>query len=142
MNRVFKFRVWDTRLKRYIDFGCFHGQLNYDDFLLTTTGELFAVAPYEKEDFVIQQFTGFKDKKGREIYEGDVLRSHSKFLVGFGQYKDAEHEGHTGFWLKSEKFNSEPFGFGEWYDEKISEKYEVVGNIFENPELTKLFGEI
>jgi uncharacterized phage protein (TIGR01671 family) len=84
------------------------------------------------------QFTGLKDKKGKEIYEGDFVRFPICPVHGRGtdasrcvswsghQYTltrvvNSEYE--TDYWL----------GYG---DHEIEfEKLEVIGNIYENPEL-------
>lgn len=91
------------------------------------------------QNYKIMQFTGLKDKNGKEIYEGDIVKinAHS-YDFGFEKDRIGEIrfiEGCFGFYKQlSEKeylFNelSTEFGYGEL------EYYEVIGNIYENPEL-------
>lgn len=74
-------------------------------------------------DIILMQYTGLKDKNGKEIYEGDIVDTgewHGKSEVFFmnGSYKI--------------KGRSSSVGFGQ-----MSKKSEVIGNIYENPELLK-----
>jgi hypothetical protein len=71
----------------------------------------------------IMQFTGLFDKNGLEIYEGDVIKS----FLGRVAVVEWEKEGRfLGFTVGSERkiiyINREP-------------KVEIIGNIYENPEL-------
>lgn len=77
--RDIKFRVWDTELKEYSAF------TNRDPMLDLSNNRLVFWERAEKgpdiiqtdasERFVLQQYTGFKDIHGKEIYEGDFVKS-------------------------------------------------------------------
>lgn len=78
------------------------------------------------------QYTGFKDKHGKEIYEGDILKNN---FVYFGPLVSKLHvvywvDSNAAFATKQPLLNKE---------DTVSPKHwkylEVVGNIFENPEL-------
>lgn len=82
----------------------------------------------------MMEFTGLKDKNGKEIWEGDVV---VKWWVSItGNTKVNEGQGVV-------KFNKGKFYYvsqggtvlldGHEYD--ISDKLEVIGNVYENPEL-------
>ena len=78
---------------------------------------------------IIMQFTGLHDKNGKEIYEGDLL----KHYPGFGcewtvRYSQVVYEG-ASFW---QKHKSIAFVLDD-HDQHL----EVIGNIYENPELLK-----
>ena len=92
----------------------------------------------------VGQFTGLKDKNGVEIYEGDIVKinAHS-YDYGFSKDRIGEIrflEGCFGFYKQlSEKeylFNelATESGYGEL------EYYEVIGNIYDNPELLEKEG--
>ena len=76
---------------------------------------------FDPNDVILMQYTGYKDMKGREVYEGDIVR-----------YYDDRYEVKwiwAGFYLRSIQDD----GFDEL---ATTENFiEVIGNIYENPEL-------
>ena len=86
----------------------------------------------DQENYVIRQYTGLKDKNGKEIYEGDICNAGMMtgpidFIIG-------------GFSLASnpliEFLPKDACIFSPDYDPSWID-VEVIGNIFENPELLK-----
>jgi hypothetical protein len=77
----------------------------------------------EDEDLILMQYTGLKDKNGKEIYEGDVVR------VCFQMFPDDESDYHNETIRDIRKI---PHLTGS------SRTCEVIGNIYENPELLEV----
>ena len=115
--REIKFRAWDPVKKamfipEYID--CEFGEIGF------TQHYEEGIFPYQNNPTVMQ-YTGLKDKNGREIYEGDILQSKSG-IVGPVVWDDLSA------------------CFGWMHPELIAidmDEGEVIGNIYENPELLK-----
>lgn len=87
---------------------------------------------YAYDEFKLMQFTGLKDKNGKEIFEGDVV----KYEVGRNTYTEevAYDKNFAGFGVKDAKANV-VFTFGEIAEDISLISLEVIGNIYENHEL-------
>ena len=83
----------------------------------------------ELKDVELMQYIGLKDKKGREIYEGDIVLvtykngECEKFRIGFIN---------GAFVAIDIKNNVSHFNFDDYRIEEMIESIEVVGNIYEN----------
>lgn len=80
----------------------------------------------------ITQFTGLKDKNGKEIYEGDMFKRANEHSVGF-HYCVVIFENAC---FKLEPINYSAAFYGHDLNQ-FNKNYEIIGNIFENPELIK-----
>lgn len=129
MNRQIKFRVWDTR---------------FADPCMTYIEDLYwfeegYVHSFNGDDcLVFQQFTGLTDKNGKEIYEGDFVNY--VYKPGDGYWS---HDGigliswrSTGFHFDSKQWVAYLTSCPGLFDNNNpNQLLEIVGNIFENPEL-------
>jgi hypothetical protein len=78
-------------------------------------------------NYVLMQYTGLKDRNGKEIYEGDILPYRN--VVSWVDGSDPANLGmEVGFYAQRDNFES-------WRLLEVGEELEVLGNIYENPEL-------
>jgi len=109
-NRELKFRVWLHDTKEWGNVSCIE--------VFNSTGKLEYL--YQDQPYTIQQYTGLKDKNGKEIYEGDILeyQSHDpKYAKCIVRWTQDHEDNHPGFVIHD---SYSQYG-----------KPEVVGDIFE-----------
>ena len=147
--RELKFRVWCKRTQEY------HTPIDEEDYdadgdnlwlhmCIDTNGRLYYIetsnegADFEyvthdceiidgkdAKNFIVEQYTGLKDKNGKEIYEGDIVSGHSPYYIE--KFEIAWREDRAGW-----------FGFTtDDYTCPLCNimHLEVIGNIHGNPEL-------
>jgi len=119
--REIKFRAWDKACKHMInDFNpiC-HGEMNIFDFSFLARW---------REGIIPMQYTGLKDKNGKEIYEEDVVI----FLIPEDEQSKLKCQvmwNDCGFYLLRPDNNRVMF------ISNYADVLKVIGNIYENPEL-------
>lgn len=105
--REIKFRQWQPKTKRFL----YIYQMQPSDTVR---------AEFILHDGELQQYTGFKDKNGEEIYYGDIYICHTLDL------KRVVDELTVAYWIIDEDRMNNPM-----------RTVEVIGNIYENPEILK-----
>jgi len=81
-------------------------------------------------DCVLMQYTGLKDKNGKEIYEGDIVHVTDFFHGDAKVYKGVVKFVGGYYQIEGQDIRNAPLG---WIIS--SDDLEVIGNIYENPEL-------
>lgn len=126
MNREIKFRAWEKPDESV----SFQGKMHYD-----VQDQTYFNDWLYSNDYEVMQYTGLKDKVGKEVYEGDIVKGFSgNGVVEFFDNLNWDSGGsvHSGFWCKEWCEYKDPGslsyhdGFGDC---------EVIGNIYENPNL-------
>lgn len=133
--REIKFRAWDKERK----------EIMYDVFWINFSNPMVVACSVEKysryldcpEECELMQYTGLKDKNGKEIYDGDIVKySYKSNLCSDGDIESYFKIGfYNGSFLQSNLANIDNAEqYDLWYD---WDELEVIGNIYENPELVK-----
>lgn len=127
--REHKYKVYNTHTKEVgiiteIIFGtCVRVNLDHPTDSCFSCPDHECWSPYWSwKDIEMYEFTGLKDKNGREIYEGDIVRTNEAGWIA----KVVYHR--DGFVC----IDNTSFGYSshcEWGE------FEIIGNIYENPEL-------
>ncbi len=125
--REIKFRAWDKTRRQMI--------ISTNNHYISFSGRLFwqfvfdTFDPLDMQDFELMQFTGLKDSKGVDIYEGDIvsydfMESHSNCEVMWSE--------------QGVRFGLRDKGDTIIYNvtaEDVAKRAEIIGNIYENPDL-------
>ena len=125
MQRTIKFRAWDKTLNKIHCWSVIENHFTFEELL-------------DDNFFEAMQYTGLKDKNGTEIYDGDYIRYSMRTING-SIYTHVcrvfQHE--SGTW-RIEGYHEDNHSYetkGTVYAAHLI--CEVIGNIYENPELAK-----
>lgn len=115
--REFKFRFWDTKEGKWLGKdSSYWKELTFEDCRKKL------IASIRQGNIVAEQYTGLKDKDGKEIYEGDIVKDHNE-------------------WIAVIVWREKMAAFGIKWVDGVEDDFEfhlpceIIGNIHENPEL-------
>ncbi len=119
-----KFRALQREKKRWLDSVSIYSDGSWMGSMIENEGE---ISGYGEEECDLTFYTGLKDKNGKEIYEGDILVidygrgktiGQVEWMDDISTYAIAKVDGGHSFSLQHSRRSDE-----------------VIGNIYENPEL-------
>ncbi len=115
--REIKFRAWDKMFNQMV------AQDIVDKWAI------YSLNPSESVTHIIMQYIGRKDKNGKEIYEGDIYKQPRNNSLVDGEVKE--------YLIGRVRFDNDVYWCmeGEYIFNRIKWTGEVVGNIYENPDL-------
>jgi len=132
--REIKFRIWIEEFKKMI----YPGSSEWPDIYLHGNGKLYELNDHHIEmrkvlGRIALEFTGLKDKNGKEIYEGDIVMG-DEYILGIIKYEDNVKCMDAGRFMIR---NKDGYSIEDEPDtlEESDKELEVIGNIYENPEL-------
>ena len=119
--REIKFRAWHKEKKimgEVLGIDILHKEIFFSNEDVDCYGHI------DFKDIELMQYTGLKDKNNKEIYEGDIVTLHNN------KYKVIFNTEEARFVLRDDEFEMNiPF------TNNNNERMEVLGNVYENPEL-------
>ena len=122
MQDRFRFRIWDKFCETWLT-----------DFAINQDGEInkfFNSEEALKRRFVLMQCTGLKDKNGKLIYEGDLVKNWDNLIYQIFWQEDA-----ACYLVESIRSKNK---LGIYSLISYQNNLEVIGNIYENPELLEV----
>lgn len=133
---LMRFRVWHKDDKVMLS--------NHLGFMITDTGQLLiesmlgdeeTMEKVELENYIVMQYTGLKDKEGVEIYEGDILEVEKN---EDGTYKGTINgktffDRFQGYSSKIKVEGMHDINTLRYWNNRVR----IIGNIYENPELSE-----
>jgi len=133
--RKTKYRIWAGK------------RMVYDDCYMmidSSDGQVWENRPegrdnlVDRSDYISLQYTGLKDKNGKEIYEGDIVKYHYFQEAEWSDYKDCDIIKNGEIIFKEGAYHIyEDEDYQPFLTNCCIDWIEVIGNIYEKPELLK-----
>lgn len=128
-----KFRAWLPALKWMCGVSAILFDEESIDVYKADDAERVTEMNVHQDEVTLMQSTGLKDKNGKEIFEGDVvvMDGRRRQVVTFGTQEVEEDFGSVRIYRGFNLY------LGGGYPNAVMSTFEVVGNIYENPELVE-----
>lgn len=124
MAMIPRFRALDKKFKEMVQVDA----LVFDEQIIKVTYKNGNVAKEDLKNYVLMQSTGLTDKNGKEIFEGDIIGIRDGLLNGVVEFNID-----LGMWTNSLlRYNN----FERLCS--IADSREIIGNIWEHPELAEV----
>ena len=127
--RETKFRAYHKERKEMFEIA----SIDFEEKKAALSNGIIKLLNVDSKQFELLQYTGLKDKNGKEIYEGDIIKykfPYDRRLKHISPVKFLETE--ASFGIKDRYENEIPL-----YRIAANNYFEVIGNIYENEELLK-----
>lgn len=125
MAMIPRFRAWDKEFKEMVQVDA----LVFDEQIIKATYKNGNVAKEDLKNYVLMQSTGLRDKNGKEIFEGDIVKMAKNVYSELTYYEVVRHRG------GAYRLESKRYGCELWLRHTDCE---IAGNIWENPELLEV----
>lgn len=120
-----RFRAWDKEYKEMVQVDA----LVFDEQIIKATYKNGNVVKEDLKNYVLMQSTGLRDKNGKEIFEGDIVKMAKNVYSELTYYEVVRHRG------GAYRLESKRYGCELWLRHTDCE---IAGNIWENPELLEV----
>lgn len=120
MKREIKFRAWTGSEMEYKVMAGYLGAFYVAGIDPKDTASMSPMNTIYSENTPVMQFTGLKDKNGKECYEGDIIISEDSEIERIIEFRD-------GCFTEKNSFPTTP----------LPKNFEVIGNIYQNPDFLK-----
>ena len=126
-----KFRAWDNHSEKMLEIIQINFRDNYLDYsgINSENGKRRLLL----KEVELMQFTGLQDKNGVDIYEGDILIYQHMFVDKKSVSEVIWNEKYSGFASYVEDDERRYI-----LEKELKNQFEVIGNIYENPELLEV----